>query len=419
MSLGVATQNGTPTQVGMPGFLLAFTVAAIILALRAPDALTTPQFWAEDGQILFTQQHTELLPQLLRPYAGYLLVILRGVAWFACWFPSVHAPLIYNMATVMLGAATVAALRRLPVPPQAFWAFLAALALTPTNIEVFGSLINAQWILQFYLLLPVWRFIAGESPRNSVIACVLAALVGLTGPFCLFAVAAAIAGRAFLVLASPAPRSWAQAIRTTPEMGVLLVCVIIQGSVALSAQQAIAVKLLPDWTALANTLAALQPHTLGFVALPHAVFLLVAAAAVLAIYRGTASLQHRAFLVASVCFVGSQLWTVAGKQAVLHGPLLEPGYSDRYFVLFKLFFWTWLVAGLLSVAAPFRRAAFPVVLSVLAAFAVISVDRLRRPPLPDLNWRAHAARIDRGEAVSAPINPGSTFDVHVAARNPR
>lgn len=406
---------GTP----MPGLLLAFCLAAAVLALRAPDALTLPQFWAEDGLVFFVSQYGQAWPALLEPCAGYLHLLTRLVAWFATLFSNVHAPLIYNLAAIGLGAAAVASLRKLPVPASAFWIFLAALALTPTNVEVFGTLTNVQWLLQVYLLLPLARCVGGVAAPRPLVACVLAAAVGLSGPFCIFAVAGALAGLAYRSIETRAVPQLSALLRAHPEMLVLLVCSIIQASlVALWPDtQYVRAKLLPEWPAIRDMLAALQTHTFGAALMPHAVFFLLTVGAVIGSWLGAGSAQGRAFVVAVACFVGVQLWTVAGKHATVPGPLLDLSYADRYFLLFKMTFWVWLLLGLRWLYGRLGHLALPVVVSTLALIAVINNERLRRAPLTDLNWRDHALRMDRGEAVTAPINP-EPWTITVPARTP-
>lgn len=407
-------------QPALPDLLLAFSVAAVVLALRAPDALTLPQFWAEDGAKFFVQQYGHALPPLFQPVAGYLHATARLVAWFASLFPSVHAPLIYNLATIAVGAAAVAALRRLPMAPAAFWAALAALALTPTNVEVFGTLTNAQWVLQLYLLLPMARFVTGEPAKNPWAACLLAAFVGLSGPFSLFAVAGALAGRGYLAVATRRLASLREMTRDHPEMVVLAACALIQLGFTLLTPDThgARAKLLPGWFAIRDVLAASQTHTLGYAALPHALFCLLTVAALAGAWYGAATAPQRAVVVAVACFVAIQLWTVAGKHAALPGPILELRYGDRYFVLFKITFWTVLVLALRALLGRQRKLALPLILLLLGGFAVVNSDNLRRTPLADLDWREHALRMDRGEAVEAPINPGGGWKVAVPARTP-
>jgi hypothetical protein len=421
--LPAAASSRTDDAVAIPGFLLAFSLAAVVLALRAPDALTLPQFWAEDGVIFFAQQYDRALPPLFQPYAGYLLVVNRLVAWFATLFSNVHAPLIYDLAAVGIGAASIASLRRLPLPPAAFWVFLAAFALTPTNIEVFGTLTNTQWLLQFYLLLPMARFVSGEAPRRPVVACLLAAVVGLSGPFSAFAVAGAMAGLACRSLETrtrPSPRAL---LRNHPDMAVLLLCAIVQATLVLVLPdvQNLRASATPGWNATREVIAALQTHTLGYAWLPHAVFCGVSVLAVIGCIATARSAAARALVVAMACFVAVQLWTVASKHAAVPTAIpdliLDLGYADRYFLLFKVLFWVSLLLAVRGLSGRLRAIVLPLMLLAIGFVAVQNNDRLRRAPMADLDWKTHAQRMDRGEAVTAPINP-QPWSVVVGPRKP-
>ena len=74
-----------------------FILIFLSLFLRRPDALTSPQFFAEDGRIFF---HDQILygglESLFTPYAGYLLIVPRCTALIGSWFPIAAAPLVYN-----------------------------------------------------------------------------------------------------------------------------------------------------------------------------------------------------------------------------------------------------------------------------------------------------------------------------------
>ncbi|WP_313916687.1 hypothetical protein, partial [Tahibacter sp.] len=317
----------------------------------------------------------------------------------------------------------IASLRRLPLPPAAFWVFLAAFALTPTNIEVFGTLTNTQWLLQFYLLLPMARFVSGEPPARPVVACLAAALVGLSGPFSVFAIAGAIVGLTCRSLETRTLPSLRALLFAHPDMAVLLVCAIVQTTLVLVLPdtQNLRASATPGWLAAREVMAGLQTHTLGYAWFPHAVFCGLSILAVIGCIAGAASVPARALIVTVACFVAAQLWTVASKHAAVATPIpdliLDLGYADRYFLLFKVLFWVSLLLALRGILGRLRTIALPVTLVAIGIVAVQNNDHLRRPPLPDLKWREHATRMDRGEAVAAPINP-APWTVNVPANTP-
>jgi hypothetical protein len=85
-----ANGSGVPSLRILWGCVLA---AAVLLALRKPWALHTPQFWAEDGSIFMTQDDLLGPRAFLVPYNGYLHLLPRLVAWIArhvadvAWWP--------------------------------------------------------------------------------------------------------------------------------------------------------------------------------------------------------------------------------------------------------------------------------------------------------------------------------------------
>src|SRR5258707_11015955 len=90
---------------GYQRFLALSGMIFLLLVLRRPDAITNPQFWAEDGPVFFFGQisHTGL-SALMVPYAGYLLGVPRLVAAFAALFPASSAPLIFNLFALAIAA---------------------------------------------------------------------------------------------------------------------------------------------------------------------------------------------------------------------------------------------------------------------------------------------------------------------------
>jgi uncharacterized membrane protein YhaH (DUF805 family) len=84
---------------------LSFLVIGIILvALRTPGAWSHPAFYAEDGQIFFTQQLQNGVGLLFQPYNGYFHLVPRLIALFASPFPVYYQPLIYAASSAVLQA---------------------------------------------------------------------------------------------------------------------------------------------------------------------------------------------------------------------------------------------------------------------------------------------------------------------------
>ncbi|HXA50065.1 MAG TPA: hypothetical protein VNV86_07175 [Candidatus Acidoferrum sp.] len=98
-------RKSAPIDPGYRRFLALSGLIFLLLVLRRPDAITNPQFWAEDGPVFFFGQITHTgLSALFVPYAGYLLVVPRLVAAFAALFPASSVPLIFNLFAFAIAA---------------------------------------------------------------------------------------------------------------------------------------------------------------------------------------------------------------------------------------------------------------------------------------------------------------------------
>ncbi|MBI5771399.1 MAG: hypothetical protein HZA93_26735 [Verrucomicrobia bacterium] len=161
-------------------FVLA---GALLLFVRKPWALHTPQLHAEDGSVFLLQDDLFGAPVVFEPYAGYLHLIPRLVAWLAshtvdvAWWPA-----LYNGAAFLFTVALLARIAspRLDVPGKP-WLALALVLVTHTG-EAFINLTNLQWVTAFFLLLPLFMKPA-TSWLGYLVDYSLLLLIGLTGPF--------------------------------------------------------------------------------------------------------------------------------------------------------------------------------------------------------------------------------------------
>lgn len=82
-------------------FVLA--AAAIILFIRKTDGFTSPQFWAEDGTVVFLEQCKQGFSAILNTYAGYMALVPRIVGLLSdLFFPYSAAPYVYNDSCFIL-----------------------------------------------------------------------------------------------------------------------------------------------------------------------------------------------------------------------------------------------------------------------------------------------------------------------------
>jgi hypothetical protein len=198
--------------------------SAVLLALRKPWALHTPQFWAEDGSIFMVQDEQLGLRAFLEPYNGYLHLLPRAIAWIAshtadvAWWPAIYNALAY-LASVAVFARLASRRVALPAKPGLMLAFVLVVGTGEALINV----TNLQWFVAFFLILHL--FLAPPATpvqRASDVAILL--FVGLNGPF------------AAVLCPLYAWRAWRTRHRDDLlALGVIGACALIQGSFLLRA----------------------------------------------------------------------------------------------------------------------------------------------------------------------------------------
>jgi hypothetical protein len=158
---------------------------AVLLALRKPWALHTPQLWAEDGSIFLTQDEQMGIRAWWLPYNGYLHLLPRLIAWIAshtadpAWWPAIYNGLAYFI-TVALFARLASRRVELPGKP---WLMLSFVFVVGTG-EVLINVTNLQWVTAFFLILQLFTRQATTTAQRVADLTILA-LVGLNGPFAL------------------------------------------------------------------------------------------------------------------------------------------------------------------------------------------------------------------------------------------
>ena len=175
-----------PTIRPRPVFI--FLVCLLLFFLKSPDAVLYPQFWAEDGAIFYAQQFGKIWPQLTTPYAGYIHFVPRIIAWLAIPIKPLYVPLFYNVAAIIIDSLCVAyAFKYLSFMYGAVAALL-SFFLLPTVGDIYGTMTNIQWFLQFPLVLSVLQPGAGPqtppAPARMFVISALIIVACLTGPFC-------------------------------------------------------------------------------------------------------------------------------------------------------------------------------------------------------------------------------------------
>ncbi len=170
-------------------FLRAVFVTFIVLVViisRRPDAITRPQFFAEDGVYWYAQAYElGLIKPLLTPITGYLQSYSRIVGWISLAFPMSIAPLVFNVGAIIAMAAPALLLlssrfKRYPMRARLF--IVCVYLLLSNTSEIYINLTNAQW----YLALLSFMVINAEYSRNIFsrsLDYLILMVSGLSGPF--------------------------------------------------------------------------------------------------------------------------------------------------------------------------------------------------------------------------------------------
>lgn len=129
----------------------AFALCLAAMIARRPDAVTLPQFWAEDGAIFyqpaFDGRNAEVF---FTPWAGYLHIFPRLIAWGTSLAPPEWAPTLFNVAALLVASGsvwlfTLPLARRLIASDSLRLAIALLFILSNPAVETFGNLTNAHW----------------------------------------------------------------------------------------------------------------------------------------------------------------------------------------------------------------------------------------------------------------------------------
>ncbi|QWT18707.1 hypothetical protein KPL74_13250 [Bacillus sp. NP157] len=380
-----------------PAFVLLF----LVMAYKANDALTIPQFFAEDVSIFFKGQLGHVLPQVWVPYAGYLHFIPRVVAWIGSWFGSAKAPLVYNLAAVALSAGAISytchRFRDIVPLPLAMLTFIAV----PVSGEILGTITNAQWFLQFVIAaacLTEPSTAASGRRRWLRDACLLA--IALTGPFSIMlvillggiALASLVDRRAGWSMFGGQLANWTARVDRRAVAAVAVGAVVQVGFVLGHAPEKSEAQ-RGVLELLRITLTDLAPiHTFGKDFLTGNGWLVVYAIGVVALVRGgRMEGRKRLAVLAMLAFACAEMFAPVRLKEV--EPLYQFLLSDRYFYVFKVVFWWAVYAAIVTQGSLSRADAARIVTLFVALVAAGNIDHLRRPPFADLHWKQTAREL--------------------------
>lgn len=373
-------------------------VAIAIVSIRKTDALYNPQFWAEDGVIFFSQDAEFGPAAIFKTYSGYLHLVPRLIAWVGGHLSACHVPAFYVGSALVCFGLTTARLfsPRLTLPNKPLLAL--ALALVPHQGEVFATPTNIQWFAA--LLFPM--ILLSEDARTRAQRArdlVIAGVAGLTGPFSI------LVAPLFVV------RWWRRRSRES-----LLLLAVVGGCAAIQAVLILAIPTPPiprtGPVELLNLLAVASrrlPMLLVFGQAGSPIFttpFIIVTGAVLLVLLGWITHHSRAsrwsvitmWVLAAVVLAAS---TYKDRIDLYPREFIS---GDRYFFMPRV-----LMLWLLACSATWRtwpgRAAGAVLVLSFAA----NLPHLLAPHYADHHWEDYCARIDAGERIVVPINPGVSF----------
>jgi hypothetical protein len=394
--------------------------AGLVIA-RRPDAVTNPQFWAEDGRYWFADAYNHGAQALLWSYQGYLVTIQRVVGWAASGLSLSHAAFVFNLVgiAIQVGPAAFFMSRRFAhVAPAWLRALIGLGYLLLPSFELNVQLTNAQWHLAILAVLVLAAAPAQGAAAKAFDILVLA-LSGLSGPFAVILLPAALARAATM----PRRRRWYASLS-----GILLATLAVQGAALLLghrgtvAQLGIsfrnAVTIVADRVVLPGTFAeeghahvftAGSAHALVLAAL---VTLVAIAVVLLALRHGGASL--RVFVLACFAITGLSLLAPIATPPGLTAwtSLATSDGGERYFLTAEVAWFVCLVWAISRI--PWRPITGAAGVALAAAFASGLVASWQYAPLTDLHPDLYTARLRAaplGTTVVVPINPGEPWKV--------
>ncbi|HKA30914.1 MAG TPA: hypothetical protein VKH82_16145 [Candidatus Binatia bacterium] len=161
---GVPTSQHEPDRRWLLRYLGVTALLVAIIVARRPDAVTNPQFWAEDGYVYFLENLTlGFTHAFSKLYNGYPNLAQRLIAMVGGWVPLATAPRVYTTSAIALTALAVASFalpgfRHLVRSDALRVGFCVAAVSAPFQQEVLSTPTNLGWFLAVWLaLLSVMR----------------------------------------------------------------------------------------------------------------------------------------------------------------------------------------------------------------------------------------------------------------------
>jgi hypothetical protein len=196
--------------------ILIFVFVFVLLVSRRPDAVFHPQFYAEDGTLWFADAYnfgwSAFTRLAYRSWnSAYSSLLTRLVAQLSLFVPFAYAPLVFNLAALVVAVIPVNVLLSYrsrgwgSIQLRGFMA--AAYVALPNCSEVSFGITLAQWNLGLSAILLLVAVLPRSIPGRLFDFTILL-VCGLTGPFCIFLFPISV----FLLFKDRQPWRWIQTI---------------------------------------------------------------------------------------------------------------------------------------------------------------------------------------------------------------
>lgn len=347
---------------------------------------------------------------LLTPYADYLHAVPRLVAWVSSFFSAAHTPTIYNTCAIVLAGISITICARYLsslVPPVVF---LGAMLLTPTNGEIFGTITNAQWFLQFALVSFCFLGSPNQSAAVRMCARICIAVIALTGPFsilCTIIMAAVVGGA--LVSRYVGNEVWRTEYRRylgsrdLISWAIVVVAAVIQLGFVLTASSSHGDGAPLDRLLVGTLGQAVPLHIFGFNPVRPILWpFIFISAGIYILFFAKASVGMRLGFAALYAF--TVLEVLAGAHKVTFQEMLANFSADRYMLAIKVVFWC-VVYVVLKDMLGSRREAVSFVAMFVLFLAALNHDKLIRPAFSDYGRPDVFRKLDQPGTHTIPLNP--------------
>jgi hypothetical protein len=394
--------------IGAPLQILVFIICAALVISHRPDAISNPQFFAEDGTIWFPEAYMSgWLAALFHSRNGYFQTLPRLAASIALLVPFRFAPLVENLIGILVQVAPVNILlsaRCRNFAPLWTRALMAVLYLClPNTRELDVAIEEGMWhlgLLACLLVLacppPNWRWKAADL---SIIL-----LSGLSGPFSVFLLPVAAAYWWFQ------RARWRLIVSAAITLSAVIQLVSLLSSAEATRSHAILgatpklfVQLLAGQVYLAAMLgeAGLQIHRSSLVLAAAA----IAGSAIVAYCFWTARLEWKLLLAFCMLVFAASLKSPMVSMTVPQWQVLRDASGIRYW-FFPMIGFVWALAWCATVGGSglFRFAGAAGLLLTCAGI----IRDWKYLPYTDHHFKASAAKFEAaapGTMVNIPIFP--------------